>query len=277
MPSVLVLLLAVLSVLLYRQARPKKKLPPGPKGYPLVGNLLQLDADRPWHTLVKWKKEYGDIMYLRLANQDVIVLNTAKAAGDLLDRRAANYSQRPRVVILEYLTGGLLLVFMGLGTIWRKMHRAAHETLNIRAVARYYPLQMREGIRLAIDMLETPEKSRDHCHRLAGYDTTAGALTWLILAMVRFPEVQSKAQEELDEVVGRSKIPTLADMDNLPYMRAIIKEVLRWRPPTPISVFHAALEVIFHATYSSLAHRMKDDVYEGYHIPKGSLIIPNVL
>ena len=48
---------------------------------------------------------------------------------------------------------------------------------------------------------------------------------WLILAMVRFPEVQIRAQEELDDVIGRSRIPTLADMDNLPYMRAIVKEV----------------------------------------------------
>ncbi|ESK87133.1 cytochrome P450 [Moniliophthora roreri MCA 2997] len=97
---------------------------------------------------------------------------------------------------------------------------------------------------------------------LAGYETTATTLKWLIVAMIAFPEVQRKAQEELDTVIGRSRIPTLQDMENLPYMRAVVKEVLRWRPPIPISVVHASLE---------------DDIYEGYYIPKGSWIMPNIL
>ena len=52
--------------------------------------------------------------------------------------------------------------------------------------------------------------------------------------MVAFPEVQRKAQEEIDEVVGRSRMPTFADRDHLPYIRAIVKEVLRWRPAAPL-------------------------------------------
>ncbi|EEB91183.1 hypothetical protein MPER_10497, partial [Moniliophthora perniciosa FA553] len=91
---------------------------------------------------------------------------------------------------------------------------------------------------------------------------TASTLGWLVLAMVRFPETQRKAQEELDNVVGRTRIPTLDDMENLPYLRAIVKEALRWRSPAPMGVFHASLE---------------DDIYEGYFIPKNSYVIPNIL
>ncbi|ESK87808.1 cytochrome p450 [Moniliophthora roreri MCA 2997] len=90
-------------------------LPPGPKGYPVVGSLFQLDLNRPWHSLAEWKKTYDDIVYLRLFNQDVIVLNSAKAAEDLLDRRAANYSDRPQMSAVEYLTGGLNIIAMNHG------------------------------------------------------------------------------------------------------------------------------------------------------------------
>jgi len=49
------------------------------------------------------------------------------------------------------------------------------------------------------------------------------------------PEVQAKAFEEIDRVIGHDRLPTLADLDNLPYMEALWKEILQWSPPFPIS------------------------------------------
>ena len=54
--------------------------------------------------------------------------------------------------------------------------------------------------------------------------------------MMLYPEVQKRAQDELDAVVGRERLPTFADMPRLPYICAVIKEVIRWRPPTPLAV-----------------------------------------
>ena len=79
--------------------------------------------------------------------------------------------------------------------------------------------------------------------------------------MVAFPEVQHQAQAELDAVVGRARLPTFADAPRLPYVRAIIREVLRWRPAFPIGVSHTTKE---------------DDWYEGMFIPKGAICIPNI-
>lgn len=79
--------------------------------------------------------------------------------------------------------------------------------------------------------------------------------------MVAFPRVQRRAQAELDAVVGRTRLPTFADAPHLPYVRAIIKEVLRWRPPTPLGVPHKATE---------------DDWYEGMFIPKGATCVSNI-
>jgi cytochrome P450 len=82
-----------------------------------------------------------------------------------------------------------------------------------------------------------------------------------MLAMVHYPEVQKKAQAEIDEVVGRDRMPTFEDRQNLPYLRAMVREVLRWRPPGPLGVPHKS---------------SADDWYEGYFIPKGSVVITNV-
>jgi cytochrome P450 len=95
----------------------------------------------------------------------------------------------------------------------------------------------------------------------AGSETTSTTLMWWMLAMIAFPEAQSKAQAELDSVVGRARLPTFADAPRLPYVSAIIKEVLRWRPVAPLGVPHEAIE---------------DDWYEGMFIPKGATCVANV-
>jgi len=75
------------------------------------------------------------------------------------------------------------------------------------------------------------------------------------------PEVMKKGQEELDRVVGKGHLPDYSDKENLPYIDALVKELLRWNPPAPISVPNKA---------------MQDDVYRGYFIPAGATIIQNV-
>jgi hypothetical protein len=63
---------------------------------------------------------------------------------------------------------------------------------------------------------------------------TAAALAVFMLAMALYPDVMRKAQAEIDTVVGRHRIPTFADRPHLSYVRAIVKEVLRWRPVGPL-------------------------------------------
>ena len=79
--------------------------------------------------------------------------------------------------------------------------------------------------------------------------------------MTLFPSAQRQAQEEIDRVVGPDRLPTLADRDSLPYIEAMVKEVLRWHPVAPMSLPHTSTD---------------DDEYNGYHIPKGSMVFANV-
>jgi|SRR5579859_312422 len=64
----------------------------------------------------------------------------------------------------------------------------------------------------------------------AGADTTAATLNSFVLACTVFPNVMDAAHEELDRVVGRDRMPTFEDEENLPYIKAMVKETLRWRP-----------------------------------------------
>ncbi|KAJ5910349.1 hypothetical protein N7504_004992 [Penicillium tannophilum] len=95
----------------------------------------------------------------------------------------------------------------------------------------------------------------------AGADTTANQVLTIVMALAKHPEVQKKAQAEIDRVCGPERAPQFSDFDDLPYINCIIKEGLRWRP----------------TARTGLPHRVtKDDEYEGYFIPKGSTIFMGV-
>ncbi|KAJ7152976.1 cytochrome P450 [Mycena filopes] len=95
----------------------------------------------------------------------------------------------------------------------------------------------------------------------AGADTTVSAMGTFVLAMLKHPEVQKKAQAELDAVIGHGHLPELSDAAALPYVSAVVKEVLRWENVAPIGIPHRILV---------------DDEYRGYRIPANSIVIGNV-
>ena len=73
---------------------------------------------------------------------------------------------------------------------------------------------------------------------LAGSETTSTSLTWAALYMVRYPEVQTRVQEELDQVVGVERLPSMKDKADLPYTEAVIMEIQRHANIVPMGVQH---------------------------------------
>ncbi|VDC03997.1 unnamed protein product [Peniophora sp. CBMAI 1063] len=94
-----------------------------------------------------------------------------------------------------------------------------------------------------------------------GADTTRSLISSYFLFMALFPEAQEKAQAEIDSVIGRDRLPTLSDRPNLPYVEALVSESMRWAPVAPMAIPHRLVQ---------------DDVYNGYHLPAGSLVLANV-
>jgi len=359
----------------------RRRLPPGPAGLPVLGHVFQL-GQFPWLTFTAWKEKYGPVIYLNGAGQPIVVLNTLEAAADLLDRKASVTSDRPRLIVPEMMTGGMFMPFVGHNDLWRRMRKAVQDGLREGASQGFGPVQYREGVVLAADMLTEPGDWFSHCQRavastimpiiygkalggskgeanvagfhgfihgltraampganlvelftwmrhtpsrfapwkrrankffvqhsamfgdlledtrtavkqgdkspslvrsliedghrygvsdtesywlasaaFSGGQTAVGVLAWWMMAMVLFPETQRRAHEELDRVVGRDRLPTLDDCDKLPYLQAMVKESIRWRPIDPIGLPRSSSTDLW---------------YKGYFIPKGSLLIPNV-
>ncbi|TCD68766.1 hypothetical protein EIP91_009912 [Steccherinum ochraceum] len=94
-----------------------------------------------------------------------------------------------------------------------------------------------------------------------GVDTTTVALEIVLMALLLHPDVVKHCQAEVDDVTGRSRLPTFSDESRLPYLKAVIKEAHRWHPEAPLAFAHA---------------NSQDDVYEGMFIPKGTTIYGNV-
>jgi cytochrome P450 len=69
---------------------------------------------------------------------------------------------------------------------------------------------------------------------LAGSDTTVAAVIAFFLAMVVYPDVQAKAQDEIDRVIGKDRLPEIDDAPQLPYVQGVVNECLRWLPVTPL-------------------------------------------
>ncbi|UKZ80869.1 hypothetical protein TrVFT333_008634 [Trichoderma virens FT-333] len=94
-----------------------------------------------------------------------------------------------------------------------------------------------------------------------GADTTTASIVAFVLAMVLNPDVQQKAQEEIDRVIGPDRLPGASDEENLPYVSGVVKESLRFFPVAPMGIPHQAAEEM---------------VFRGYRIPKGAYLRPCV-
>jgi cytochrome P450 len=90
--------------------------------------------------------------------------------------------------------------------------------------------------------------------------STSGMKTFVLCTLLH-PSIQRRAQAEIDKVVGHDRLPTLADRSDLPYLNACLKESSRWAPVGSEGVAHLS---------------RVDDVYNGYLIPAGTVMIPNM-
>ncbi|KAG1820042.1 cytochrome P450 [Suillus variegatus] len=132
--------------------------------------------------------------------------------------------------------------------------------------------QMREGIAMpsfAKFMLENQKQYQIGDKELAflggvvfgaGTDATTSAITIMMMAAATHTDAQARVQEELDDVVGRTRLPTFADQEMLPQVTAFLLESLRWRP----------------VSFGGFAHRAsKDIIWKNYLIPAGATVIGN--
>ncbi|KAG1899593.1 cytochrome P450 [Suillus fuscotomentosus] len=331
----------------------QKKLPPGPVPLPLLGNVLSLDTKAAWLTYTEWAAAYGDLFFVRLLGQEVVVINSQHVAEALLDKRSRIYSDRPYIATLEPF--GWSVVFFRPMQIKQAREMIANligdpqnyhshfatfsasvamsVTYGYQTSPHHDPLVRIVENALAIGLeVVTPEKAillktfpfllklpdwcwgssikcdartssdrmremtdvpfqyaQDHMfsmvaenlQRIEKQDQTSrsffegalkkaattaiigssGFVMTFALAMVLYPDVQRRAQAEIDSVVGLDRLPTFEDRTSLPYVESVLRETLRWQPVLPLGVPHVTTG---------------DDTYDGYFIPKGTTVMCNV-
>lgn len=361
------------------------RLPPGPRGLPLIGNVADMPSSKEWVTFAEWGRKWGGICAVTIMGRSMIIVNSVAVMVEL-DKQGAIFSDRPVMEMVGELVGYaetlVLLRYSSRFRTYRKhlskiigpvpledrKHAVAHEThrflkrvvgsphdlmADLRKLAGGIILSITYGIEVQdgedpfvnliestnanfnaatvpgaflVDsfpslrrlpewlpgmgfmrtarkwakdtaaMVEVPyaltkkhmaagsappsfvssllehedtlsaEQIRDIKFAAssmygAGADTTASSEYAFFLAMVLNPDVQQKAQAELDTVIGHDRLPTFADRPNLPYLDSIVTEILRWNSVAPTGLPHAAME---------------DGTIQGYHIPKGAIIITNL-
>ncbi|KAL0932101.1 cytochrome P450 [Colletotrichum truncatum] len=354
----------------------RSHLPPGPK-------VIKTGIRKPWLWFQELSQEYGDVVYLQLGPTPTIILGSAQAAWDLLEKKGAIFSSRPRFIMGgELLSGGMRGLMAPYSSYWRRWRKLLHSGFMQRQSETYRPIQNLESKVLMHELLTDPENYRRHLERYAasviitvtygrrvedvttdivvqrnaesmgrltsvnipgkfaverypalkyipsflapwkaevlrqrrkdielytklmdevrdkvargvssecfakhllqeqaslgmsdleiaytagspfgaGVETSAGSLASFLMACVKFgPSFIPRAREELDRIVGNSRLPTFEDLDKLEYIRAVASETLRWRP----------VAVLGGTPHASTA----DYVYKGMFIPKGSTII----
>ncbi|KAJ7888809.1 cytochrome P450 [Mycena leptocephala] len=364
--------------------RPKKAkdLPPGPGNW-LVGNRNQVPPQKPWRWFKDLNDQYGPVVYLQMGRTPTVVVGTAQAAWEILEKKSPVTSSRPRFIMAQILSNNMRGLMSGNDPFWRRWRRVS--SFMQKTSDTYKPIQNLESKQLIFELTRSPAKFREHleryttsvavvvtygrrvhdiytdevvclnretqdfltsinipgkylveslpallylpnfltpwrtaalqqrerdieyltrlvqevktkmangratpsfCRQLieereknnmsdleigytcgtpfgAGVETTTGSLSSFFLACAAFgPSFIPKAQKELDAVVGSDRMPAFEDFDNLPFIRAIVNETLRWRPVAVLGgTPHASTE---------------DFVYQGMFIPKGSTIIANL-
>ncbi|KAJ7755514.1 cytochrome P450 [Mycena metata] len=379
-------LLTALALFLLKP-RKTKNLPPGPAPTSwLVGNRNQVPSRKPWRWFQELNDQYGPVVYLQLGRTPTVVIGSAQAAWDILEKKSPVTSSRPRFIMgQEIMSNNMRGLMSSNNAFWRRWRRALHTSFMQKASDTYKPIQNLESKQLLAELARTPAKYREHLERYAtsvavvvtygrrvhniyndevvclnrqtnefltsvnipgkylvesipallylpnfltpwrtaaleqrardigyltrlveevkakmasgraqpsfcrllleereknemsdleigytcgtpfgaGVETTAGTLSSFMLACAAFgPSFIPKAQKELDAVVGPDRLPTFEDFDDLPFIRAIVNETLRWRP----------VAVLGGTPHSST----EDFTYEGMFIPKGSTIIANL-
>ena len=94
---------------------------------------------------------------------------------------------------------------------------------------------------------------------VAGTETVTTTLRWSMIYMAIYPDIMSRVQKEIDDVIGPSRMVSFNDRSSMPYTRAVIHEIQRFADIAPLGVPHKALQ----------------DIHtRGYVIPAGTLIMP---
>ncbi|KAI8958464.1 putative cytochrome P450 [Daldinia sp. FL1419] len=199
-------------------------LPPGPRPLPIIGNVHQAPRSHAWKQFHTWGKEYGPIFHLNMLGQPVIVLSTSAAAHELLARRGATFSDRPRLFLGgELALKGLNTLLMSYDERFRQHQKLENSVLNQKAASTYIPFQALESKQLLLDLLQSGGGSGTDCR--PHFERTAASTLLALFYGFRLETAEDPAllaeislTEDFSEFVqaGAHIVDTFPILNNLP-------------------------------------------------------------
>ncbi|PPQ73993.1 hypothetical protein CVT24_012482 [Panaeolus cyanescens] len=201
--------------------------PPGPKGYPIIGNLLDAPKleDEPWRVYDHWRQTYGDLLYFEVLGQPFLILGSLEVVQDLFDRKSSKYSSRPNLPMIRDLMGwDFDFAFHPYGSLWRKDRRAFHDQFHAGVVQMYQPMQLKEAHVFLNLLLTEPDGFLHHVRH--AFSATIMRIAYGIPIKPHVDSVYVTAAESAVTTVSLAAIPGTFLVDLIP----ALKYVPQWFP-----------------------------------------------
>ncbi|KAH8646820.1 putative cytochrome P450 oxidoreductase [Xylariales sp. PMI_506] len=245
--------IALLPLLYKRVTRVKGlPLPPGPPAEPLLGHLRVVPTDHPEFAYTQWGKDYGsDVLHFSVLGRSIIVLNSVEAARDLMDKRGANFADRPRFVLFEVMGWGITLTFLRWSPRFKLHRKLLQQSFTPSACKAYRPIQVEEAHRATRGILERPQD----------WEVILRQFSQAVVLRVGFGiEVQEKDDPfvrmaiEVEEATGEGGVPAGSIVDFFPSLRFL---------PNAISSLSSLLRPLVHARRTkSFIQRLHDGPWD---------------
>lgn len=176
--------------------RPTLSLPPGPRGYPIIGNVLDMPQSKPWEMFGQWGDRWGmsfhrfqqnyegkvlilhagDINSVTVFGKPFIILNSYRTAYALLDKRSLIYSDRPKLVMAGQMMGwGEIIGLLPYGEEFRSHRKMFHSLFGSKAtIRRFYPMEELEAKNFMRRLFDTPHNRVAHIRQYEQFLLSSG-------------------------------------------------------------------------------------------------------
>ncbi|KAM6501237.1 Cytochrome P450 [Amanita muscaria] len=216
---VLVLGLLGVSTLLhlFGTRRQRVPYPPGPKGLPLIGNLLDIPTFKGWLAYMKMGKELSsDILHFSAFGNHIIVLNSLEDSVELLEKRASIYSDRPYAPVLDLMGWTWFLPLLPYGDIWRHTRRIFHQRFRKDVAHHFQPLQLKKVKELLLSLHSAMDEPIPH------FQTIGGAINMQIAYDIDIKPPNDHYYKLAEKAVAGGAevfLPGAALMNEMPFLR----------------------------------------------------------
>ncbi|KAM6492078.1 Cytochrome P450 [Amanita muscaria] len=208
-----------------RRKRSILPLPPGPRGYPIIGNALDMPPSAVWEKYHEWCKELGsDIIYLNLAGKDVIILDSYEAVTELLEKRSSIYSDRPRMPMLGELMGfDFNFGFLPYGDRWRAQRKLMIQVFHKTSTKNLQPHMLKATHDLLRRFVDSPNDIIGNIRHMTGES---------IIAIAFGLEAQRENDPYIDIAERGNRLVTTVSMPGLFLVDSIpsLMHVPEWMP-----------------------------------------------